>query len=113
MGLAGEDAVEAGVGSAGVPVVEWAVVLVVEDPELAGGGFPGSWEEVFDGGLVDFDVGAGAHVGGDEVVEGLEGFGEVVVPVAHHVAVDFDAVGGAQLPFLALEGLVVAELFGE
>ena len=35
-GAALEDPLETGVGAAGVPVVEWAVVGVVVDPELAG-----------------------------------------------------------------------------
>ena len=111
--FADEDVVEAGVGSAFVPIKKRAVLGVVIDPELSFLDLAISGDLAVDGCLVDFDVVAAAKFPGDEVVEREEASGKVVVPVAHVVAGELDPVGGPESPFLAVEGLVVAKLFGE
>jgi len=89
------------------------VLKVVIDPELAEGGFTFAGVQAADGGFVDFDVAGLAEAGGEELMEWQQAVGEVVVPGAHEVAGEFDAVGGAQFPFLPIEGAVVAEFLGE
>jgi hypothetical protein len=105
--FADEDVVEAGVGSAFVPIKKRAVFGVVIDPELS------FLDLAVDGCLVDFEVVAPAKFSGDEVVEREESTGKVVVPVAHVVAGEIKAVGGFEFPLLAVEGAVVAKFLGE
>ena len=90
--LADEDAVEAGVGSAFVPIEKDAVLEVVIDPELAEGGFPFAGLEATDGGFVNLDVVGLAQAGGDELVEWPQAVGKVVVPGAHEIAGESDAI---------------------
>ena len=108
-----EDAVEAGVGAAFVPVVEDAVFGVVIDPEVSGGGFAVAGFEAANGGLVDLEVVGLAKLCAEDFVKRMKGVGEVVVPGAHEVAGELDAVGGFELPLLAVKGAVVAELLGQ
>ena len=108
-----EDAIKAGVGSALVPVKKWAVFGMVVGPEVALLGFTSAGLKVADGCFIDLEIVAGTKLKGEEMVEGLKSPCEVVVPGAHEVAGEFDAVGGSQSPFLPIEGLVIAELFGE
>ena len=111
--LANEDGVQAGVGAAVVPVEEDAVFGVVIDPELAAAGLALAGLKAADGRFVDLDVGGGAEAGGDEVVKRPQAVGELVVPGAHQVAREFDAVGGLELPLLAVKGAVIAKLLGQ
>ena len=108
-----EDGVEAGVGSAGVPIKEGAVFGMVVGPEVALGGFAFAGVKVADGRFVYLKIAARSEDLGLEVVEGAQEFGEMVVPTAHDVAAELDAMGGSQSPFLPVKGLVVAEFFGE
>ena len=108
-----EDVVEAGIGPAFVPVEERAVLGVMIDPEVSGGGFAFAGFKAVDWGLVGLQVRALSEFDCDELVERQEAVGKVVVPVAHVVAGELDPVGGPESPFLAVEGLVVAKLFGE
>ena len=108
-----EDGVEAGVGPAGMPVEEDAVLGVMVGPEVALLGFATSRFEVADRSFVDFEVVTEAEFFGLVVVEAAQESGEVVVPGAHEVTSEDDAMGGFEAPFLSIEGLVVAELFGE
>ena len=89
------------------------MVEVVIDPELAEGGFAFAGIEAADGRFVDFDVVGLAEAGGEELIEWQQAVGEVVVPGAHEVARELDAVGGAQFPLFAVKGAVIAELLGE
>jgi len=111
--FADEDGVEAGVGAAFVPVEKDAVLEVVINPELAEGGFAFAGVQATDGGFVDFDVVGLPEAGGEKLIEGQQSLGKVVVPGAHEVAGEFDAVGGAQFPFLPIEGAVITEFLGE
>ena len=111
--FADEDVVEAGVGSAFVPVKKRAVLGVMIDPELSFLDSSISGDLAVDGCFVDFDVVAAAKFPGDKVVEREEPAGKVVVPVAHVVAGEIDAVGGFEFPLLAVEGAVVAKFLGE
>lgn len=108
-----EDVVEAGIGPAFVPVEERAVLGVMIDPEVSGGGFAFAGFKAVDWGFVGLQVRALSEFDCDELVERQEAVGKVVVPVAHVVAGELDPVGGPESPFLAIEGLVIAELFGE
>lgn len=108
-----EDVVEAGIGPAFVPVEERAVLGVMIDPEVSGGGFAFAEFKAVDWGFVGLQVRALSEFDCDALVERQEAVGKVVVPVAHIIAGELDPVGGPKSPFLAIEGLVVAELFGE
>lgn len=108
-----EDVSKAVVRSAVVPVEEDSVLGVVVGPEVALGGFAFAGIKAADGSLIDFEVVACTHVLGNAPVKGLHHFGKVVVPCAHDVATQLDAVGGAKSPFETVEGLVVAKFFGE
>jgi len=46
-------------------------------------------------------------------MEWQQAVGEVVVPGAHEVAGEINAVGGAQFPLLPIEGAVVTKILGE
>jgi hypothetical protein len=46
-------------------------------------------------------------------VEATKETGEMIMPGAHEVAGQLDAVACPESPFLTVEGLVVAELLGE
>jgi len=102
-----EDLIQAGVGSAFVPVEERAVFGVLVDPKVTGGGFSFPGFEARDGCLIfasarplrapfgrlcysapfiNANVVAHADALGDEIVEGQEPVGKMVVPVAHDVA---------------------------
>ena len=111
--FADEDVVEASVGSAFVPIKKRAVLGVVIDPELSFLDLAISGDLAVDGCLVDFDVVAAAKFPGDELVEREEASGKVVVPVAHVVAGEINAVGGFEFPLLAVKGAVVAKLLGK
>lgn len=111
--FADEDLIEASVGSAFVPVEERAVFGVLVDPKVAGGGFSFTGFEARYGCLINTNVVAHTDALGDEVVEGQEPLGEVVVPVAHDVAFQIDAVAGFEFPLFAVEGAVVAKFLGE
>ena len=111
--FADENVVEAGVGPTFMPVKERAVLGVMIDPELAFLDLAIAGDLTVDGCLVDFDVVAPAKFPGDEVVEREESTGKVVVPVAHVVAGEINAVGGFEFPLLAVEGAVVAKLLGK
>lgn len=111
--FADEDAVEAVVGATTMPVVDNSVFGVMVGPEVAGLGFAGAGLEVVDGCFVSFEVVGLPHARCDEVVEWKESLREVVVPAAHEVATQFDAVAGFEFPFFAVEGAVVAKLLGE
>ena len=111
--FADEDLIEASVGSAFVPVEERAVFGVLVDPEVAGGGFPFAGFEAWNGCLINANVVAHTDALGDEVVEGQEPPGEMIVPVAHDVAFQIDAVAGFEFPLFAVEGAVVAKFLGE
>ena len=93
--FADEDVVEAGVGPAFVPVEEDAVFGMMVGPEVALAGFPGARIEAANGCFIRLEVVAGAELGGDELVERLKSACKVVVPGAHEVAGEFDAVGGS------------------
>jgi len=108
-----EDVVEAGVGAAFVPVKKWPVFEVMVGPEVSGGGFAFTGFEAVDGRFIDLDVVAATDALGDDLIKWMEPVGKVIVPVAHVVSCQFDAVGGAQTPFLSIEGLMVAKFFGE
>lgn len=110
---ADEDVVQAGVGAAFVPIEEHAVFGMAVGPEVSERGFALAGLKAFDRSFIDLDVAGCAHACGDGLMERQQAFGEVVVPGAHEVAREFDAVGGAQFPFLAVKGAVVAELLGE
>lgn len=94
--FADEDLIEASVGSAFVPVEERAVLGVLVDPEVAGGRFAFAGFEARDGCLINANVVAHADALGDEIVERQEPIGEVVVPVAHDVAFQINAVAGLE-----------------
>ena len=47
------------------------------------------------------------------MIEDEQAIGKVVVPGAHEVSCQLDAVGGFEFPLLAVEGAVIAELLGE
>ena len=111
--FADEDAVEAVVGATTVPVVDDAVLGVMISPEVASLGFAGAGFEVVDGGFVSFDIVGLAEALGDEFVERKESLREMVVPAAHEVAAEFDAVASFEFPLFAVEGAVVAKLLGE
>ncbi len=113
MTLANEDGVEAGVGPAGMPIVEDAVLGVMVGPEVALLGFAAPGFKVVDGSLVYFEVVAQAEPLGLFFIEATKESCEVIVPGAHEVAGEDDSVGGFESPFLPVEGLVAAELFGE
>lgn len=108
-----EDSVEAGVGPTFVPVKERAVFGVMVNPEVSGGGSAFARLKAGDGCFVDFEVRGLPEVGGDALVEGQQQVGKVVVPIAHVVAGDLDAMAGEESPLLTVEGLVIAEFFGE
>lgn len=108
-----EDVVEAGVGPAFMPVEKRAVLGVMIDPELSFLDLAIAGDLAGDGCFVDFDVVAPAKFPGDEVVEREEASGKVVVPVAHVVAGEINAVGGFEFPLLAVEGAMVAKFLGE
>ena len=111
--FADEDAVEAVVSSATVPVVDDTVLGVMISPEVASLGFACAGFKVVDGSFVSFDVVRLAEALGDEFVERKESLREVVVPAAHEVAAQFDSVSGFEFPLFAVEGAVVAKLLGE
>ena len=111
--FADEDLIEASVGSAFVPVEERAVLGVLPDPEVAGGRFGFAEFEARDGCLINANVVAHADALGDEIVERQEPIGEVVVPVAHDVAFQINAVAGFEFPLFAVEGAVVEKFLGE
>lgn len=90
-----EVVVEAGVGSAFVPVEEDAVFGMMVGPEVALAGFTRAGIEAANGCFIGLEVVAGAKIGGDELVERLKFACKVVVPGAHEVAGEFDAVGGS------------------
>jgi hypothetical protein len=46
-------------------------------------------------------------------MERQQALGEVIMPGAHEVAGEFDAVGGLEFPLLAVKGALAAELLGE
>lgn len=110
-----EDVVEAGVGSALVPIKKWTVFGMMVSPKVALLCFASTSArlKVADGCFVDFEVVAGAKLGGDELVERLKSRREVIMPGTHDVAGEFDAMGCSQSPFLSVEGLVVAKFFSE
>ena len=108
-----EDAVEGGVGAAFVPVVEDAVLGVVIDPEVAGGRFAVAGFEAADGGGVDLEVVGLAQLRTKDLVKGAEGIGKVIVPGAHEVACQLDAIGGFEFPLFAVKWAMVAELLGQ
>jgi hypothetical protein len=107
------DAGEAGVGTAVVPVEDPAVFIMVIDPEVARRGFARAGLQTSHRGFVDLDVVATADAHGDPLVERQKPVGQVVVPGAHEVAGELDAVGGLEFPLLAVKGAVIAELLGE
>ena len=108
-----EDVVETGVGPAFMPVEEDAVLGMMVGPEVTLAGLPGAGLKATNRCFISLEVVAGAELDGDEVVERLKPSCKVVMPGAHDVASEDDAVGGFESPFLPVEGLVVAELFGE
>jgi hypothetical protein len=108
-----EDVVEAGVGPAFMPVEKRAVLGMMIDPELSFLDLAIAGDLAGDGCFVDFEVVAPAKFPGDELVEREESTSKVVVPVAHVVAGEVDAVGGLEFPLLAVEGAVVAKFLGE
>ena len=108
-----EDVVEAGIGPAFVPVEKRTVFWMMIDPEVSGGGFPFAWFKAVDWGFIGLQVRTLSEFDCDELVERQEAVGKVVVPVAHVVAGELDPVCCPEPPFLAIEGLVVTELFGE
>ena len=83
---ADEDAIQAVVGAAGVPIIKNAVLRVMIGPELTKAGFSFARVKVAKWGFVYFNVIARANVSGNDVVKGLKEVGEMVVPVAHHGA---------------------------
>ncbi len=99
-----ENGVEAGIGTALVPINSNSVFGVVIDPELAELGFTGSGNKTPDGGFIDLDVVGLTEAGGDEFMERLQAVSKVIVPGTHEVAGELDAVGGTQFPLLAVEG---------
>jgi hypothetical protein len=105
--------VEAGVGAAFVPVKEDSMFGLVIDPKISRCCFARAGLQTSHWGFIDFEVVGLAQAGADELIERLQPIGEVVVPGAHEVAGEFDAVGGFELPLLAVKGAVVAELLGE
>ena len=111
--FANEDVVEAGVGPAFMPVEKRAVLGVMVDPELSFLDLTIAGDLAGDGCFVDFEVVAPAKFPGNELVEREESTSKVVVPVAHVVAGEIDAVGGLEFPLLAVEGAVVAKFLGE
>ncbi len=111
--VADEDVVEAGVGATFVKVEKHAVFGMVVGPEVSEDGFADTGLKAAHGSFVDFDVGGGAEACGDQVVERKQTVGEVVVPGAHEVARELDAVGGLEFPLLTVKGAVVAEFLGE
>lgn len=108
-----EDVFEAVVRPAVVPVEEDSVPGVMVGPEVALGGFAFAGIKAADGSLIDFEVVARTHVFGNAPVKGLHHFGKVVVPCAHDVATQMDAVGGAKSPLETVEGLMVAKFLGQ
>ena len=95
-----------------MPVEKRAVLDMVVGPELTECGLAEARLKTAHGSFADFDVGGGAEACGDQVVEWKQTIGEVVVPGAHEVACELDAVGGFELPLLAVEGAVAAESLG-
>ena len=110
---ADEDVVQAGVGAAFVPVEEHSVFFMMIDPEVPRRGLARAGLQTSHRGFIDLDVVGLAQAGGNELIERLQPVGEVVVPGAHEVAGELDAMGGLELPLLAVKGAVVAELLGE
>lgn len=108
-----EDLVEAVVGPAFMPVVERSVLGVVVNPEVSQGGFALAGFQAGDGGFVHFEVVAFPEFFGEKLVEPHQALGQVVLPIAHGVAGQDDAVTGIEPPLLTVKGLVVAEFFGE
>ena len=92
--LTDEDGVQASVGPAGVPIVEDAVFGMMVGPEVAFLGFAASGLKVVDGRFIDFEVVAQAEPLGVLLVEATKESGEMIVPRAHEVAGENDAVGG-------------------
>lgn len=74
--FADEDALEAGVGAAFMPIKKNAVVGVVVSPEVSLDGLPGSGFEAADRGFVDLDVIAAADAGAEKLIEWDEPLGK-------------------------------------
>ncbi len=96
-----------------MPVEQHAVLVMVIDPEVARRGLARAGLQTSHRGFIDLDVVALADAGDDELIEGQQAVGEVVVPGAHQVAGQLDAVGGFEFPLLAVKRAVVTELLGE
>ena len=108
-----EDVFEAVVRAAVVPIEEDSVLGVMVCPEVALGGFAVARIKAADGGFIHFQIVARTHECCDPLVKRSHHLGKVVVPRTHQVPAQLDTVGGAQSPLQAVEGLVVAKLFGK
>ena len=108
-----EDVFKAVVRAAVVPIKEDSVLGVMVCPEITLGGFAFAWIKTADGGFIHFQIVARTHEFGDSLVKWPHHLGKMVVPRTHEISAQLNAVGGAQSPLQAVEGLVVAKLFGK
>lgn len=86
---------------------------MVIDPEVAQRGFARAGLKTSHRRFIDFDIVGPAQTTGECLIEWQQAIGEVIVPGAHEVAGQINAVRGLELPLLAVKGAVVAELLGE
>lgn len=77
-----------------MPIKEDSVLGMMISPEVAEFCLAAARVEVADRGFINLYVRRMSYLGGDEFVKGEQKAGEVVVPVAHEVAGEFDAVSG-------------------